>query len=120
MTRYIIAVVCAAIALSFYITTYFWPTYIPATLNQIGVILALFGVHIGLKRTVSNHTIHVLILVFIAGLYTLLSNYSEDSIFLIALILLHIFMLLAVILTFPFAAADEKGEEDSISDFRED
>lgn len=103
----------------FYLALYLWPENFSEGMTALGTFAAFVGLHVGLKRLLSNHTGHVFILFVAASLVTLDRTFTQPlPVFLAALVAAHFVLVIFVALTFEVdnSDADVPHAENECSD----
>lgn len=104
MTRFLLSLGSALMAFSYYLILWIDPTVLSHRATILGVLIAFFGLHIGLKRILNRHVMHVFCLFVTAGLFTFYRSFTDGSVFLYVLIGLHGVVALTVLLTIPLSS----------------
>ena len=104
MTRFLLSLGSALMAYSYDLILWIDPTMLSHRASILGVLIAFFGLHIGLKRILNRHVMHVFCLFVTAGLFTFYRSFTDGSVFLYVLIGLHGVVALIVLLTIPLSS----------------
>ncbi|EDJ8543633.1 hypothetical protein GFF61_15700 [Salmonella enterica] len=104
MTRFLLSLGSALMAFSYYLILWIDPTVLSHRASILGVLIAFFGLHIGLKRILNRHVMHVFCLFVTAGLFTFYRSFTDGNVFLYVLIGLHGVVVLTVLLTIPLSS----------------
>ncbi|PXW50407.1 hypothetical protein DFO55_12478 [Grimontella sp. AG753] len=107
MTGFVFSLISAIVAFSYYFVLWLQPSLLSENADLFGVLVAFICLHIALRRFIGRHTIHVLLLVVSAGLFTFYRSFIDGRPFLYALIGLHAIVVVIVILTVPLVSEEK-------------
>jgi hypothetical protein len=107
MTGFVVSLLSAIVAFSYYLALWLQPSLLSEHATLFGVLVAFVGLHIALRRFISRHSFHVLLLAVSAGLFTFYRSFIDGSLFLYALVALHGVVALIVMLTVPLNSDKE-------------
>lgn len=123
MSQFIVSVISAVFALSYYLFLMPGLQYLPDHIALFGVLPAFFFLHLTLRRVLASSTIHVLTLILCAALFTFYRTFNNGMPFLYGLVGLHALVFFAALLTAPvtekIATETDTGAENEEKDEHE-